>query len=107
MQEVINSLPKCENGDPDITKLPPDTVRNVILNCLATYAVTDKRESFYVYNLGRIILDGNTIPEKYLKFLEKVLNTQTLQTNDKGETKGIYFSWVIAQVLEELGLAQE
>lgn len=108
----LDQLPKNDKGEPDTAKLPRETVRNVILNCLAMYPVSDKREVFYLNAIAGAVLEKDEVDfkEKYVKFLTKVLEESTFRKDkdgDKETTKGIYFGWVIAQVMDELGLTPE
>jgi hypothetical protein len=105
-QEEIDKLPKTADGKPDASKLPDDTFRNVILTCLSLYKIRDRREIFLVQPLGETILsfEGDFVPtEAQQKFLVKVLSDQTIREKEDGTTDGIYMSWVISQLLSELG----
>ena len=111
-RQEIEELPKDDDGKLDMTKLPNETVRSVVLNCLAAYPVSDKREVFYLNAIAGSVLEKDEVEfkEKYQKFLVKVLEESTFRKEKDGEKdviKGIYFGWVIAQVLDELGLTPE
>lgn len=104
-RETLLSLPKDNEGNPDLTKLPYETVRDVILNCLSKYEIEDKREMFYTQTIAQQVLEADKevdLKDNLRKFLVKVLEKSAIRKeNDK--TSGVYYGWVIAQVLEELG----
>ena len=110
-KDIIDTLPKLPDGKPDGDKLPRETVKNVCINALANYSVKDKKEIFYVNTTAQAILgaegDQVELKEKIKKFLIDVLYAATVQEDDKGSASGMYFSWVIVQVLDELGVAEE
>lgn len=100
---------------PDRSKLEQETVGNVILNCFAGY-IHSKRSAqigYYTNTIASKIVTGLTgnkkvvLNDALLAFLVTVLKSQimSLTENEKKEktTTGVYSSWVIAQVLEELG----
>ncbi len=106
-QEQVDQLPKNEKGEPDLAKLPEETVRNVLLNCLATYPTKDKRDILYVQTIANAILGSDEaveLKDKLNKFLVEVVYNQTFQQDKDGKTRGIYMSWATSQVLEELGV---
>ena len=108
-KDIIDKLPKLENGRPDFDKLPRETVRNVLLNCLANYAIKDKKDIFYVQTCAQAIIGEEEtveLKDKFHKFLIEVVYDMTLR-EDKGEKVGLYYSWVMAQVLDELGIKNE
>jgi hypothetical protein len=125
-QEEIDKLPKRKTNDkdgnkieiPDIDKLERETVGNIILNCLATYVADDKREGFYINMIAHSIITGDIkieFKEKLKTFILKVLDEATARKVkerdengvDKEVDKGMYHSWVIAQVKKELGFDEE
>lgn len=114
-EATLAALPKREDGSPDTSKLPDETVRNVLLNALSTYSTKDKKEILYVQAIANVILDGESIElkDKLHRFLIEVIYDQTYSKVDDdegrkaGKTKGIYFSWVMSQVLDELGIKEE
>lgn len=106
-RELVDALPKTPDGNPDVDKLPRETVKNVIINCLSNYPVKDRKEALFVNVVAQAIIgeDGEIdLKEKYKKFLVEVLYTMMAQVDDKGQQSGTYFSWVIVQVLDELGV---
>ena len=106
---ILDSLPLLENGNPDTSKLPRETLRNTLLNCLTNYVVKDKKEIFMVNATAQAIIgDEPTVElkDKLHKFLIDVVYAMTLQDNGK-EQSGLYYSWVTSQVLEELGVRND
>lgn len=106
----LAALPKKEDGEPDTSFLPEDTYRNVLVNCLALYPIKDKRETMWINSIATEIMgaeDTIQFKEKHQKFLIDVLNSQTFQVNEKGEKSGIYMSWVISQILKDLGVSED
>lgn len=118
--EVLPLIKKLNNkGEiievPDVSKLEPETVGNIILNSLFNYIVKDKKEGYYLTIIAQLILssDGEIeFKDKLKNFLVDVLNNQMLrremEVDEKGiekeVVKGLYASWAIIQVLEELGV---
>lgn len=99
-----------------LDEFPKETVRDVILNSLASYQNSDNsiKSIFYVQKIGGIIVDsGETIEleQKHIDFIKKALIDAVARTEigNQGEKidRGIYMSWVIAQVLTELGITEE
>lgn len=108
-QEEVESLPKKENGEPDISKLGKETYGNIILNSLASYIIRDKKEGFYINTLAQIVINGGEVElkEKFKKFLIRVLDDATIRmekTKNGEEKKGIYVAWAIAQIEKDLGV---
>lgn len=106
-KDQADALPKKQDGTPDVDFLPRETVRNVLLNCLANYPVKDRREVFMVNVAAQAIMgDEPTVElkDKVKKFLIDVVYTMTHQEDGKGNVSGIYYSWCTAPVLEELGV---
>ena len=100
-----------------IDDLPRETVRDVILNSLSTYKVTDRRDIFYVNQIASWVLEdvnedeNNELKDKLFNFLtEQVLPSAIIYKDEKSDPKkeqkqsGIYYGWVIAQVYDELGI---
>jgi len=105
-RSLVDALPKNPDGSPDTSKLPRETVKNVILNSLANYPVKDNKEIFFVNTIAQSIIgeeENVELKEKFNKFIVNVLYTMTVQEDEKGRQTGIYYSWVIVQVLDELG----
>jgi hypothetical protein len=110
--EKVKSEKKIEQVKTD--DLPSDTVENVIMNCLTQYAVEDPKEVFDVQIAANFVLSED--PEKEFtdrikNFLVKKVLPQATIRNEKDEngkttTKGVYTSWVIVQVLAELGVTE-
>lgn len=107
---------QAKTGKLDVlsTDLPPETVGNVIINCLAVYAVENQKEVFDVQLCANWVLDESEdkkeLSERLRDFLaKKVLPQCTLRNEKEGEKtveRGIYSSWVIVQVLAELGVTE-
>lgn len=97
-----------------LADLPRETVGNILINCLANYPVNDKKEVFSVQATAAWITDESEdkplLPEKLKNFLVKqVLPEMTYRKaeDDNGKqqpNKGIYVSWIMAQVYNELGV---
>ena len=126
--EYPKSLPsekEREEAKGDFNKLPKETVGNIIINCLASYRGTDKRDGFYINSIAQSVLNPTDetgkveLKDKLNKFLIDVLGEMTLikvvkevVAKDGTKTKedkleGLYASWVISQVLIELGVKEE
>lgn len=103
---MLDGLPLNSNNKPDLSKLPKETYRNLILNCLANYIIKDKRENFYINALAQLIIDENkkslNLKNKFKNFLISVLNDSVLQKNDKEVISGIFPSWNIGPILRDL-----
>lgn len=89
----------------------PETVKNVLLNSLAVYPVRQKREIFLVNKLANDILNADNVPfepsEIERNFLETVVFEATYrQEGEKNEVRGVYFPYLISQVLKELGVKE-
>lgn len=94
--------------------LPRETIQNVLINCLATYAVRDKKEVFLVQTIASWVIDESEekgeLKDKLQNFIIKQLlpdsTFRKVETeNDKEpKTAGIYTSWVIAQIYNEFGV---
>ena len=102
--ELKRSFPRNEEE-----KAQPETVGNVIINALASYPIKDRREMFSINKLASDILgckDGDyAFSDDEKKLLSNALFEATFRTEDK-EQKGAYFSWMIAQVFEEVGITK-
>lgn len=87
----------------------PETVGNVILNCLMMIPGETKLDGFYANAIAQIIFGNEReveLNEKFKKFLISHLDKSILRivkTKDKEELRGLYAGWIIAQVLEEIG----
>jgi len=111
-QKDIDNLPKTPSGNPDFSKMPKDTVKNVILKCLRVSNPKDIEESMMVMLIGQKIVEsesGNiTLRPKLNNFLIELLKSQiykeTKTPDGKIQGEGIYKGWAIVQVLEELGV---
>ncbi len=110
-QNIVNSLLKLEDGSPDFTKFPKDTVKNVLLQCLNFSNPKDMSESLMVNFIGQEIIKADkelNLKPKFKDFLVDVLKNQ-IYTEEKMpdgtiKPKGTYKGWAIVQVLEELGV---
>jgi hypothetical protein len=119
-KEDIEKIRKEKNIiDVKIEDLPKETVRDVILTCLSVYKVTDRRDIFYVNQIASWAMeetkDGedNELKDKLFKFLTDSVLTSAIIFKDEREDikkesrqKGSYYSWVIAQVYDELGITE-
>lgn len=108
-QRELDKLPKDKNGQPDLSKLERETIGNIILNCLANYIVKDRKEGFYINLIANKLLskdDKIELDDEVKKFLIDVLDEMTLRRekdeNGKEIQKGLYASWAIWQVKEEI-----
>lgn len=116
-QKEIDALPKNEQGEPDISKLPFETIRNVILTCLTVYPVQNKKEIFYINTIANLVLsqDAVDLKEKFKDFLVDVLKEQIIRKRmrtvasgkKEEEIIGMYYGWALQQVLDELGIEPE
>lgn len=122
-QMEMDGLPKItKNGQevPDLDKLEEETVGNVILNACTGYVSKNKKDGFYINTIANAILtykEGEPIEfKKPVKdFLEEVLIEATVREveakgedgKQKKEIKGFYSSWIIAKVMQELGISEE
>ena len=92
--------------------LPRETVGTVLIACAVRYVADEPADGFYVKLLVDLIQDVKKDPrecelkEKLNRFVGKLIKESTLIR--KGEAKkGIYASWVLAQVSEEMGVVPE
>ena len=114
-REEVEALPKLPNGQPDIDKLPKETVGNIIMNCLSNYVQKDKKDGWYISLIAQSIISNENgkidLKDKLNQFLIELLEDQIMkrEIDDKGkeETKGLYASWAIVQDLEELGVKKD
>ena len=104
--------PKCgekmEREMPDKNKLEKETAGNVILGCLMNYTPKDKFEGFFANAIAGSIINppknGEVeFKDKIKDWLISVLEDSIIREDEKGK-KGTYYYWVIAQVLNELGI---
>lgn len=109
--EQVAKLPKLDNGNPDASKLPNETVKNMLLNCLANYEATDRKEIFRVYALGIKLhnisdeIEEIEIEDANKEIIEKMLDAAiSIKGKMPQENKGIYLSWAIAQAFDACGL---
>jgi hypothetical protein len=108
-QKEIDTLPRKKDGSPDITKLPNETCRTLILQCLNFSKTFGFDESMAVMAIGKKVREeGNIRFNDYeLDLLKKIVRDQIYEEKNtfegKVEKKGIYRGWAIAQVLQELG----
>jgi hypothetical protein len=124
-EEELEKLPKIkkkigkeEIEIPDTSKLPKETVGNVITNCLARYKTDDRKEMIFV-NIAMELFWANEnkdlkLKDKIRKFIIKVVENQTLhdvipdsKEPNKIEEVGSYYAWVTSQVLAELGVDED
>ena len=116
-EEDYATLPKLPNGQPDQSKMPHETVANVVLSCLSQYPIQGREDTFKIYTIGSLVVsakEGETVElkPKLKEILLKILDWATI--NEKSETEtmpgkqksgSFYYSWVIAQVLADIGEA--
>jgi len=111
VSEELEALPKI-NGKPDLSSIENETVGNVIINCLSFCQAKTVKEGFYINTIANLILTSEEetleLKIKFREFLVNVLEKSILQKNDEQESgeakmKGIYASWIISQVVSELG----
>ena len=114
-QKEVEALPKLVNGQPDIDKLSRETVGNIVMNCLSNYVAKDKKDGWYISLIAQSIISSENgkieLKDKLNNFLIELLEDQVMkrEIDDKWkeETKGLYASWAIVQVLEELGVKKD
>lgn len=105
---------KDSNGKIDIEKLPDETVGNVIMVCIGEFPITHRKQTFMVNSVAQEILKakkGEVDLNKMLKdFLVEVLYDSIIQKKEDKDGKevkeGYYASWVISQVLDEMGIKE-
>lgn len=108
-KDELDALPRKENGQPDMSSIENENVENVILNCLSMYQAETAKDGFYINAIANLILtrekDTLELKSKFNKFLVKVLEKSILRPDhsNEGQTTGVYISWMISQVLLELG----
>ncbi len=101
--EYTRSFPRSE-----AEKAEPETLRNVLVSCLAMFAVKDKRDVFTVNRLGMMLGSGiaeHELSSDDVKFLEDVLYASALK-EEGGKFSGVYQAPVIAQALEQIGISK-
>lgn len=131
-QKEVDALPKKkqpgvpkEQWGPDIDKLERDTVGNIIINCLSRHIGESRKEGFYINMIADAVITAMeakrrvNLKDKLLSFLIDVVEKQAIRKNEKTDEKpkpgqkeepemiGTYAGWVIAQVLQELGVKEE
>jgi ATP-dependent Clp protease adapter protein ClpS len=96
----------------DVTKLPRETVQDILLTALESFPANDRKTTFLVHNVGQAIVT-NTKPElskMQVDFLTTVTEWATLHEEEdregKQELRGIYPAWKTAQVFSALGLSE-
>ena len=112
-KKEMDKLP-LKDKSPDIDKLEKETVGNVILNCLTAHKCDDKKEGFYINLIADSVLAGGekiTLKDKLNDFLIEVLEKAMIKDVKDEKTKelkqeGIYAGWVIAKILQELGVKE-
>jgi hypothetical protein len=113
-ETITMSFPSAEDYK-NYTRMPNETVRNVLINALSNYRVSgsDKKEVFLVNISAAWVLesDGNE-PSPVVKnfLLNKVLPQATSAEMEDKEGKkavvGIYRSWVIFQIYQLFGVTE-
>lgn len=110
-EKLIRELPKDDNGKPNRDMLPRETVQNMLLNCLASYQSSDKKEIFSVFDIGqRLIKATDEIElsedekEIMVKTVEKAIYKEQVNKEGQKFSTGIYRLWGIAQLYKALGV---
>lgn len=101
--------------------LPRETVQNVLINALANYEPSDRKEVFMINEVASWVMaddeERGELKDKFFKFLtDEVLEQATIIKSDTVEPKkpgekakkseGLYSAWCIGQVYDELGVTQ-
>lgn len=107
-QKTLDTI-KAEKGrEVKVEDLPKETVRDVLLNCISSYKPEDIKDMYLLNSLGTKIASEEDVEfnEKQKNIIVKILEASVvLESKDSPEKeKGIYYSWVVSQVLDELGL---
>lgn len=109
--EQIKALPKTPEGQPDRSKLPKDSVRNILLDCLAYYEPdrNNRKEIFEIYSLASKIQEAGDeleLDDVYRPLIVKVMENAVAETDktNPAQGKGIYQHWCVAQVLIACGI---
>ena len=92
----------------DLSKLPDETLGNVIVNCLAAFPVKERKQIFTINDIASRIVnseDGtiDVSPEEQV-LLGDILFAQTFQEDEKGQNKGVYLHYIINQAMKMLGV---
>ena len=122
-QKEMDALPKItKNGQevPDLDKLEEETIGNVILNSCIGFVSKEKKDGFYINTIANAIItykeeEPIEFKKPLLNFLEEVLTQATVREVEtkgddgkmKKEVKGFYSSWMIAKVMQELGITED
>lgn len=114
-QSIIDGLPKNAEGKPDTKQLPRETVGNVILSCLSFYAPEKQNrvDGFMANAVAALMLEDSETIDLQKKYNDFVINVvtksiiKTTETSNGQAAVGVYFGWIIAQALEELGVTEE
>lgn len=107
-QAEIDALP-TKDGKPDITKLPSETAKNIILKVLNFTKPKDTQEGMAVMRLAKDVREGGDELKLDLDLQWLLIDTlkdniyREIEENGQKKARGIYNGWAIAQVLEELG----
>lgn len=92
----------------EISSGAKETIRNVLLNCLASYPVKKDKQIFVVNTLATNILNSDgeiEFSKDEISFLQEVLYKTTFR-EEEGKEKGVYLPFMIGQVLLELGIKE-
>jgi len=131
-QRELDALPRKrevgvpkEKWGPDIDKLERDTVGNIIINCLSRHIGESRKDGFYINMIADAVITAMgdkrdvVLKDKLLRFLIDAVDKQIIRKNEKPTDKpkigreqepemvGTYAGWVIAQVLQELGVNED
>lgn len=100
------------NGKLDVSKLPRETVQDILLTALEAYSSNERRTTFLVHSVGSTIVAKTKVElaKMQVDFLVKVAEWATISEEEDGEgkktAKGIYPAWKIAQVYIALGVTE-
>lgn len=110
-EKIVRDLPKDDNGKPNRDMLPRETVQNMLLNCLATYQSSDKKEIFSIFDLGQRLIKAkgeieisDEEQDLLVKVVEKAIYKETTTKDGQKTSVGIYRLWGIAQLYKALGV---
>ena len=93
----------------EISSGAKETIKNVLLNCLASYPVKKDKQIFVVNTLATNILNSDgeiEFSKDEISFLKEVLYKTTFREEEDGKEKGVYLPFMIGQVLLELGIKE-
>lgn len=94
---------------PDTSKLPRETAKTALIDCLAYYSPVDRKEVFRVYALASKILectgDVLEVDDEYKPLVARALDRAIAREGKTPESgTGIFEHWCIAQVFQACGI---